>query len=396
MTREYVFVLGLLLGVLVLLSFLSASSETMTALVRIIYRATGTSPTAPLYGSYSAENLVSLTDYTKASTPEVTLDELETMRMISQLGLRRTMEHVANDPAYEGSEQESMCHGAAHVVGSAAFDLLGIEALEQCTTGCFSGCYHGALQRMGVRNRPDASTLMEELKTLCGNRATAFEREQCFHGAGHGILLQERYELNSALSKCRDIGAEDDMHPCYRGVFMEFYGGDGNAERMKKEELHFPCNLFDADELIQDACYRLQATYFLKVYDNDFAQASDECLRAPSSMQSTCFARLGQLSGADTKNPPGNTEAFCATIPSKYYDNCIRGGLRQEMNFYGIDPEGRAGSFCKALANPEGKRVCYEQYMSDLRSLFLEQEPRLFICSLFEPPYDELCKTKQQ
>ena len=344
-------------------------------------------PPQPVHGPYSRFDLVSFTSYEAVGIPDVIGDNLEVMRMINQLGLARTMEKVAQDSAYEFDD--SACHGAAHIVGRMAYALLGGEALQQCTTHCFSGCYHGALQGMGARSGGSVTALSDEIRTLCSAQDTVFERSECFHGAGHGFLLYASYQIDEALGACASFGAEH-AHECYAGVFMENVMGDGSEDRFVESDAHYPCTHYEGE--VQEACYRLQPSHFLDVFEQDFARATQECLKAPAFAQPVCFTRLGQLSGADTTDPPGNTEAFCATVPREFYDECILGGLRQVIRVNGIDPSGSAAGFCRHLSSPEAKGICYAQYSHELPDLFTDREVRLRLCTLFEDPYQAACR----
>ncbi len=382
-----------LLVALVVFSFLLEPRETATSLLRLFHHLTRTMPAAPLYGTYTADDLITVTDYRTVAVPSVTNDQREILRMIHQLGLTNTMQKVYEDPAYASSDGE--CHGAAHIVGGMAFDLLGVEAFEQCTTLCFSGCYHGALQRMGGRAGPDAVSLPRQLEELCSTRNTAFEREQCFHGAGHGFLLEARYDRDAALTACESFEGALDVFYCYGGVFMENMVGDGRDQRMSSDDPQYPCNAYADNPSAQEACYRLQPTYFLELNNNDYAKTKEECLRAPAAMQPACFRRMGQLSGVDTSDPPGNTERFCNSIPGAYFDDCIRGGVHQVINFNGIDRAGTAAFFCQALQAPSAKQICYAYYAEQIPKLFNNKEERLTLCDLFEAPYDESCRLMQ-
>ncbi len=321
--------------------------------------------------------------------PEVLIDNREVMRMVHQLGLAEAMNVVAHDPAYK--LDDSACHGAAHVVGRMAFNLMGARSLLECTTACFSGCLHGALQGMGSRSAGSVEELAHEVRTLCTQLPTAFEHSECVHGAGHGFLLYMKYQRDDALGACGLLEEPADVKECYAGVFMENVIGDGSEQRFRTDDLHYPCTEYD-DPVIVEACYRLQPGQFLEAYGTDFARAQQECLRAPMVAQQACFMRLGQLSGADTENPPVETEAFCASVPREFYDSCILGGLRQVIRVNGIDPSGTAAGFCRALVTPHAKEVCYAQYARELPDIFNEKEERLRICTLFEEPYEASCR----
>lgn len=393
MDRRTILALVSLIGILLVLHVLVAPG-TSAAMLRVIAELTGTVPDDPQYGPYIGSDLITTVDYRRVNIPTIIGDELEVMRMIRQLGLSAAMQEVAADPAYQG--RDGQCHGAAHILGYAAFDLLGTSALASCSTLCFSGCYHGALQRMALRVGSDTTGAVAELEQLCSTRETVFERLQCFHGAGHGFLLQANYQLVPALAQCRNLTAPGDVYECFMGVFMEHYVGEGSETRMSRTDLHYPCTQFGDDPHVQETCYRMQPTHFLDVYEQNFDQASEECLRAPISMRPACFKRLGQLSGVDTDDPPGKTEAFCATVPAAYMDECITGGLRQVINFNGIDPSGTAAFFCRKLVDADAKRICYEDYAAQLPDLFTDAVTRLSLCDLFEEPYRKTCQLVQE
>lgn len=338
------------------------------------------------------------TRYSSADIPIIVADKVKLARMIQDLGVAETLKRIESDPTYQYND--GVCHGAAHAVGRAAYQLLGAQALEQCTTTCFSGCYHGAFQQ--IAESEDDIGLPDQVRVICSARTTVFERDECFHGAGHGFLIYNRYNLTNSLDECRALGTAIDAVSCYGGVFMENIVGDANpgglsdADRMSATDPHFPCSLFNDDSRVQKACYKIQPTHFLSIYKDDFAKASEECLRARESMRGTCFRRLGQLSGADTLTPPQNTDAFCRTVPSEYFDDCILGGLRQVINARGIDPSGPPAMFCKGLIEKEAKEVCYAEYAGRLKDMFLDKETRIRICALFEAPFMDACRAVQE
>ncbi|MEK9176819.1 MAG: hypothetical protein AAB923_00830 [Patescibacteria group bacterium] len=335
--------------------------------------------------------------YDNADIPEVIRDGGETTRMIKKLGLPKTLTLIAHSPAYEFNGGE--CHAAMHAVGRAAFDLIGIKAFEQCDTSCFSGCYHGVLQELAVRS--GSAGLVNEIRILCDARPTVFERYQCFHGSGHGFLLSDDYDIRAALGTCESFGTDVARDSCYEGVFMESLTGDPEAagvlgiEEASRADPHFPCTLFAGNESVQAACYKYQPSRFLENFEMDYAAASAECLRAPAYARAECFKRLGQHAATDVADPPRSAERFCTSVPSEYFEDCIRGGLRQAIVFPGVDPDGGAVSFCRGLASSGAKRACYKDYGRYLADMFPEREVRLRICGMFEAPYDLECAQSQ-
>jgi hypothetical protein len=352
-------------------------------------------PRTPVYGTFTSQDLVTFTDYAHADLTKVIPNELETMRMVNQLGLPKTLTLLSHSPAYQN---QALCHDAAHAVGRAAFDLLGAEAIGECTTACFSGCYHGVFQRMSARIGGEGA-LIDAVNTLCGARETKFQKNQCFHGAGHGFMLYMNYDLEKALAACRALGGDLPPGWCYGGVFMENLGNGPLAAEMVSPEppkdLHFPCDSLGSDTTAVKWCYQLQPDLFLTVYHTDFQKASAECMRAPAFARPDCFKRLGQLSGADTPDPPGNTERFCTTVPDAYYADCIIGSVRQVIDFTGIDASAPPATFCKGFSSAKAKEICYGEYAERLKNLFNDLDTRLSLCGKFEAPYDAACRAAQ-
>jgi len=150
-------------------------------------------------------------DYEKVDVASVLQDDSEVRRMIQELGLPRTVEKVATEVVYAHAASE--CHAALHVVGNQAYEVLGAQAFGQCTAACFSGCYHGVIERMSAYG---GERIFDEIRSVCGARATVFDRDQCFHGAGHGFLTSARYELTQAIDACRRLGEDDIRYWCYK------------------------------------------------------------------------------------------------------------------------------------------------------------------------------------
>ncbi len=361
-------------------------------------RSTNAVPQKPLHGPYSGEDLVTYRDYATADIRSVVKSDLEVMRMINDLGLPKTIERVSGEPAYE--YDSASCHTAMHVVGRMAFDLSGFQALSECSTACFSGCYHGALERIATSENPPA--LFGEAREYCAAQGTIFQRDQCFHGIGHAFMIFSKYRLEDALNQCRTYGSTSEKSSCYSGVIMENYVGDPGIIGVTNPTapsadtgLHFPCTLFAGDPLVQEWCYKAQPNHFLEVFEGDFARAGEECMNAPESMRGACFMRLGQLSAADIPNPARSADDYCATVPEAYFDECIIGGLRFMIVNPGVDPEGRPALFCRDLGSAEAKEVCYAEYARKLTEMFTDIRARTDICSLFEAPYDRKCLAVQ-
>lgn len=96
------------------------------------------------------------------------------------------------------------CHQIAHVIGRAAAKKYGTlaETYKHGDNFCWSGYYHGAVET--IANELGAANIVAQLNTVCAPFANAstFERYNCVHGMGHGLMAVEDDNLFTSLALC--------------------------------------------------------------------------------------------------------------------------------------------------------------------------------------------------
>jgi len=65
----------------------------------------------------------------------------------------------------------------------------------------------------------------------------------------------------------------------------------------------------------------------LDVFNYNFDLVAAECLKAPEQYQQTCFQSFGRDAAGQALRDPVKTVALCSKVDSKYYNNCITGGV---------------------------------------------------------------------
>ncbi len=209
------------------------------------------------------------------------------------------------------------CHRIAHYMGAAALardDGNVGEAFSQGSSSCWSGYYHGILER-AFQDVPaeDRSQVARRLCAEIRDQGT-FLTFQCIHGLGHGLMITTGYDLPTALSVCGDLETNWDRDSCRGGVFMENIATaagspiqvTGKPQWLRDDDPLFPC---DDDELVarasKDQCYIMATSRVLQANGYDFRGAAKWCLKAERRWVGTCFQSLGRDSSGSEQLRPG-------------------------------------------------------------------------------------------
>ena len=347
-------------------------------------------------GRYSKEKLISSKDYEEEIALDTALNDLEIRRMITQLGVERTVQKAFA----EAISLSRTCHREMHYIGRAAYDLYGVQGVTECDESCVFGCYHGAMETMFADLGAGASS---ELENLCGGLDTVYGRYQCFHGIGHGFLTFLRTNLPEALNACETLSTDEAREACYGGVFMEnsaaafgqSVGNEGHvSEWASWTDFNYPCSLFVENPTIQKWCYEFQGGWIYVALGHDFDAAAVECNEGvPLSMRSTCFQGLGRNYAGHIRYDPVATESFCASVSPEYYGDCILGASRVHIDYLGPTVENNASEFCSGLPNKEAQQICHTSFIQRVSDFFSSYDEKSQLCSRMENPYKEQCFT---
>ena len=221
---------------------------------------------------------------------------------------------IAADP-----EIERNCHRIAHMMGAAAllrFDGRVGKAFAEGSASCWSGYYHGILER--AYSGVDPEELGPISRDLCSDadvRRTAFIAYQCVHGLGHGLMLFTSYDLPRSLEICDELATPWDQTSCTGGVFMENISSSYGIKSkwLRDDDPIYPCKTVAERHKLY--CYLMVTSRILPFVSYDWAKAAAYCRKSDAAWVATCFQSLGRDASGTTR---GN-------IP-QILDICAKGG----------------------------------------------------------------------
>lgn len=151
-------------------------------------------------------------------------------------------------------------HEIGHLVGSAIYDVKGLDAIAACDPLTVFGCFH-EIVRLYMRDHEtkDLRPLAQRCDELLGYQISWM----CKHAIGHGLILQNGKTLESlakSLHQCDSVSTLDFTESCHAGVFMEFDydmtdpGDLEKARPLTQENIYSPC--FDVEGTYFEQCIR--------------------------------------------------------------------------------------------------------------------------------------------
>ena len=149
---------------------------------------------------------------------------------------------IATDP-----EVEQNCHRISHRMGAAAllrFEGSVGQAFATGSASCWSGYYHGILERAYADVSPDElGAISNELCSDPEVRSTSFIAYQCVHGLGHGLMIYTNLDLPYSLGICDQLATSWDRTACSGGVFMENLSTSYGVESkwLRDDDPMYPC-----------------------------------------------------------------------------------------------------------------------------------------------------------
>jgi len=297
------------------------------------------------------------------------LEECERQRCVEQAfgniayyqGPRRAL--AAFDARY-GDFSDPNCHRVAHAIGSASLARNKgnvARTFAQGSSSCFSGYYHGVLERslIGVRGY-EPETLGAVVRELCRDvkqNSSVWLAYQCLHGLGHGLMITTGYTLPLSLKACDRLATSWERTSCNGGVFMEnistLYGF--KSRYVRDDDPVYPCNAVAEEDKIK--CYEIVTSRILRVVDGDWDETARYCAAAEKNWVSACFRSLGRDSAGQAHEDPVRILELCALAREAGGEGtCIDGAARAMTgNFKNGKP---ATVLCNAAA-VEYRKQCY-------------------------------------
>jgi len=221
------------------------------------------------------------------------------------------------------AEGDPSCHRIAHAIGAASLVRYRgnvARTFAEGSSSCFSGYYHGVLERALVNVRSnDADRLGKVARGLCDDPDVLDSRwmaYQCFHGLGHGLMITTGYGLPTSLDACERIETYLDRTSCKGGVFMENISSSYGvtSQWVREDDPVYPCNAVDRNDKI--TCYGMVTSRILRVDGLDWENAAEICAGVEASFVKTCFRSLGRDISGQTHRDPAEIVELCAVTRS--------------------------------------------------------------------------------
>jgi hypothetical protein len=318
-------------------------------------------------------------------------------------------------------------HQLAHSIGRYAMEKRkDLALLRECTPRFQSGCFHGVLEgyflQGGTIDRASVANV------CAGPVARDFERMECWHGLGHGLMVHHAGNFRQALGVCDGLQQDQPRRECQDGVFMERairsigatpinvgdgpgiahpHGaegheahaaasrslspkGDAAARAMAKVAAHRErqqlCGGVDAAH--QPSCWAYQAMVLMSMSWPDYPRALRGCDEAPAHAVAACYQGFGkQMLGVGGGDVPRMIDA-CRQGDAAHLTDCLMGGVEYFTDLdWTIDP---GIAFCRQV--PDGSKPrCYEMIGARLTLAHPDPEPVRAACRQVESAYVRAC-----
>lgn len=266
--------------------------------------------------------------------------------------------------------QPSSFHDLGHIIGEGLYKEYGDKALGACDPTFSFSCYHGAILSFMREHGADKVGLEQFSREGC-MVAGEFNKDGCYHGLGHALMLLDKGSFEVSLRDC-DVIVKDSklLFSCYQGVSMEHAQGSFSGTRFepRMDDVYYPCNT--VAEKYRSACYSEHAVLFAPVevlYEaNSWDAIVAYCALLPyagDDEKRVCFWRVGITLDAVTGNDIALVKDVCARVEA-FYLNCITGFAEQRMRARDIK---HAWQACLLLDG--GRKISCLTRMKELESV---------------------------
>ncbi len=297
------------------------------------------------------------------------------------------------------------CHPVVHAIGREAFNALGdlYTTYREGTSFevCAGGFFHGAMEalfRQGDTRFDAEHITVEEIKdklpTLCDRFREINRRDQCIHGAGHGILYFLGYDMDASFKVCEALSVTD-RFPCYTGIFMEnLLAYETPLRRIGDADPHFPCNTYTGS-IYRNPCYYVQS---FRMHEMGLSNQEivAECNKVEGFAETLCLRGLGifYLSHEALAVGPQPTVSFCESLENEYGARYVRICAESVASrLVAHTEDGKfAMPFCAVFVSSDFRRSCFAYTADVLRVGFgVDSKTIREECEKFVPEVGE-CK----
>ncbi len=254
----------------------------------------------------------------------------------------------------ENKGVEADCHRIVHTIGSASlarFDGNVAKAFALGSASCWSGYYHGILERAftGVSGVDELGGAARRVCDDEGIRRTTFLAYQCVHGLGHGLMIRSGYDLPFSLSICDRLATKWDQTSCTGGVFMENISSTYGVKSkwLRDDDPVYPCQtVADRHKLY---CYLMVTSRISQLNGYDWRKTAGVCRRVEREWVATCFESYGRDASGFTRQNPREAARLCR-YARRNAVSCVYGAARDMTSNYANGR--RASQLCRLVARP--------------------------------------------
>jgi mono/diheme cytochrome c family protein len=281
------------------------------------------------------------------------------------------------------------CHLISHAIGAGALVRYGDAGKAFVAGGnlamtCWSGYYHGILQRAFLGVPRTKAALSSAARRLCSSAAVhtnTFVLYQCVHGLGHGLMIYTHYDLPFSLKICDSLASRWDASSCTGGVFMENLQSSLGVVSpwLKKSDPLYPCDIVaERDKLY---CFLMVTSHVLDVTGGSWEKTATWCRKAEKNWISTCFQSFGRDASGRTQQDPKQIVQLCG-LAGDHGSDCIYGAARDITS---MDAGARRSSpFCSSVPR-RFKSICFNGVGTILGGFHLYVNERRASCRAAVP-----------
>lgn len=254
---------------------------------------------------------------------------------------------------------ENDCHRIVHSIGSASlarFHGNVAKAFAAGSASCWSGYYHGILERAFIDADPDE--LGPISRRLCDDpdiRKTDYLAYQCVHGLGHGLMIFTGYNLPVSLKVCDQLATQWDQSSCSGGVFMENISSSYGitSKWVKEDDPVYPCGVVEKRHKYY--CYLMVTSRISQLNGYDWKETSKTCQQVERDWIDICFQSYGRDASGFTRLDGAAIIRLCR-YAGRWQSDCIYGAARDmTANDAGAR---RSHAFCSAVPR-ESRSRCF-------------------------------------
>lgn len=295
-------------------------------------------------------------------------------------------------------------HDLAHVVGSSTSRNWGAsgDVFNRCPIDFDYGCLHGFFEIAMTKVDSPAEALI----SVCENMPAEpmFDRVNCYHGGGHGMMMNESYNLDRALEVCDSLPDYFMRQNCWGGVFMEntngFLGGRIEEEfnTFRPDNPLAPCDSL-ADKYRHE-CYILHADYLINNYSTSLDDLIAVCLGAGLHTE-VCLRGVARIFSGDRQDMilqgsrldiggdfVERAYYLCGQFPEEYVSMChffvVGHFIFPHMLYSGFKDSVR---YCMLT---DFKKRCFVR-ISDRLDALVDKDEKMRMCALVSERYRDNC-----